>query len=472
MEKTETCPLIESRSSGISVSDISGKVQRTIGVLGAIGILFGNTVGAGIFISPKGIYAHAGSAGAGLLVWVFAGLTCGMASFAYTELGTMIQESGGEMVYVNKAFGRYLAFLTSFVLGCVVRPAVSAVAANILSEYLYCAVTQHDVVTRQDQLIVACIAIAACVLCTILCTCSVRITTAVCGVFSVCKMLAITFLVVCGVCILARKEGHVENFTHAFEGSSTNPASYGSAILFSSLAYNSWNSLNTMTGEIIKPSKTMPIASITAMGLVTLFYTLSNISYLMIFTVDQIIETNTIAMDAGVAAFGYVGKLGMCLGLLCSCGGCLLGGLFMLARILQSTADKGLFPSPLSYISPYFNTPIAAQIFAMLLTIMYTLVDVNTLIPCMTSVEWATYSLTFAAFLKFRYTEKDMYRPIKVWLALPIYLMLISISFVIIPLGSTSTRMPVVYGYGFLVVGTVLYGVQELVNYCTTKKTV
>lgn len=49
------------------------------------------------------------------------GLTCGMASFAYTELGTMIQESGGEMVYVNKAFGRYLAFLTSFILGCVVR---------------------------------------------------------------------------------------------------------------------------------------------------------------------------------------------------------------------------------------------------------------------------------------------------------------------------------------------------------------
>ena len=36
----------------------------------------------------------------------------------------------------------------------------------------------------------------------------------------------------------------------------------------------------------------------------------------------------------------------------------------MLARILQSTADKGLFPSPLSYISPYFNTPIVAQIFA------------------------------------------------------------------------------------------------------------
>ena len=50
----------------------------------------------------------------------------------------------------------------------------------------------------------------------------------------------------------------------------------------------------------------------------------------------------------------------------------------------------------------------------MLLTILYTLVDVNTLIPCTTSVEWATYSLTFAAFLKFRYTDPHIYRPIKV----------------------------------------------------------
>ena len=36
----------------------------------------------------------------------------------------------------------------------------------------------------------------------------------------------------------------------------------------------------------------------------------------------------------------------------------------MLARIIQSTADKGLFPSPLRYVSSYFNTPIAAQLMA------------------------------------------------------------------------------------------------------------
>ena len=57
----------------------------------------------------------------------------------------------------------------------------------------------------------------------------------------------------------------------------------------------------------------------------------------------------------------------------------------------------------------------------------------------------------------------------QVWIVVPIYLMLISISFVIIPLGSATTRMPVMYGYGFLILGSLFYGVQELVNYCVAK---
>ena len=40
----------------------------------------------------------------------------------------------------------------------------------------------------------------------------------------------------------------------AFENASTNPADYGLAFYFCAFSFNSWNSLNFMTGLIVSPA--------------------------------------------------------------------------------------------------------------------------------------------------------------------------------------------------------------------------
>ena len=53
-----------------------GKVglKRHITLLDCVGIIVGNVIGSGIFISPKGVYENVGSVGACLVVWGVMGL--------------------------------------------------------------------------------------------------------------------------------------------------------------------------------------------------------------------------------------------------------------------------------------------------------------------------------------------------------------------------------------------------------------
>ncbi|HMF16977.1 MAG TPA: amino acid permease, partial [Gemmataceae bacterium] len=110
-------------------------VHARLGLWDAVSIIVGIIIGVGIFATPGQIFEIAPGPWEALGVWALAGVLPLIGAFCFAELASTYPRSGGEYVYLTRAFGSSVSFLYAWAQFAVIRPASIAAVAYVFAEY-------------------------------------------------------------------------------------------------------------------------------------------------------------------------------------------------------------------------------------------------------------------------------------------------------------------------------------------------
>src|SRR5208283_3440670 len=126
-------------SSLVDAESHTGRLRRTLSLWPAMAIVIGTTIGSGIFLVPSDMVKAVGSPAMVFAVWIFGGFLTLFGALSYAELAAAMPESGGEFVYLTRAYGPLFGFFygwTQTVVGkCASIAALGAALVIYLADF-------------------------------------------------------------------------------------------------------------------------------------------------------------------------------------------------------------------------------------------------------------------------------------------------------------------------------------------------
>ncbi|MFI5181732.1 MAG: APC family permease [Thermoanaerobaculia bacterium] len=349
-------------------------LPRRLGLLDATTIVAGSMIGSGIFIVSADITREVKSASLLLLVWVFTALVTVAGAWSYGKLAMVFPKAGGQYVFLREAWGDLGGFLYGWAMLLVIQTGTIAAVGVAFAKYLGVllpAVSSKHVFFQARFLRlspVELVAIALIALLTWWNTTSIRNVATLQNVFTSAKVLSLLGLM--AVCFVASNRLLSVSWALPAAKDLAIPLLWAFAIatVGSLFAADSWNNVTFLGEEVRDAEHNVPKALVYGTGLVTLLYTLTNVGYLNVLSLDAIatapedrVATASIAAVAGGSESGLA-SIVMAIVILVSTFGCLNGLILSGARVLYAMSRDRLFFPAFTEVSPTTQIPVAALI--------------------------------------------------------------------------------------------------------------
>lgn len=335
-------------------------LPRRLGLGSALAVVMGSMIGSGIFRIPGSIAAYTGTVGGMMLVWVAGGLVTVCGALSLAEVAVLFPKAGGIYVYLHEAYGRLTAFLFGWLI-LIISPALNAAVALVFGEYIGRLLSLTVSGTRLA-------AVAAIVLVATSNYRSVRFGAGILNLATSVKVLAILALTVAAFVL-----GDAET-THRPAALSAAPATWGGfglALVSVMWAYNGWQDVTNVGGEVRDPQRTLPRAIVGGTLGVMLIYLAVNAAYLHVLAIGEMAGSQLVAADVAVRLLGRAGAAAIAALVCVSTFGTLNSGLLVFPRVFFAMADDGLFFRKVAAVHPRFQTPHIAIALTAAMAIAY-----------------------------------------------------------------------------------------------------
>jgi APA family basic amino acid/polyamine antiporter len=400
------------------------ELVRELNVWHATSIVVGTIIGSGIFRVSGVMMNDVGSPALVYLVWIVGGLLSFFGALTYAELGALKPYAGGEYVYVRDGYGPLPGFLYAWTWFLIAKPAsIAAVTTGIvdvLSTFARFSFLPHVFASLHlgsraiDVTYGHLVAIAATIIISALNYVGIRNAGNFQLVLTSLKVVMIAAIIFIG---FTASSGSWSNFGTKFLGAKGGMAGFMAALVASLWAYDGWNDLNMVGGEIKHPERSIPLALISGVFIVALLYIGMNAAIQYVLPAAAMAVLPVPASAATQIAIGSSGaalvSIGMSLSMLVTLNGTVMSG----GRVPFAVARDGYFFKALAEVHPRFHTPSLAIVVQAIMAIALLLVGgaFKDLFSLAIFAEWLFYMIAASTIFVFRHREPDAARSYRTW---------------------------------------------------------
>jgi APA family basic amino acid/polyamine antiporter len=242
-------------------------------------------------------------------------------------------------------------------------------------------------------------------------------------------------------------------------------AGFAAAMLGALWAYDGWNNITFLAGEVKNPGRNLPLALIGGGLVVMALYLFVNINYFHVLTPTEVASvpaSSSVAAEVVKRLLGAGAVTLMAAAMMTSSFGALHASLLATARIPYALAKDGLVVKSLAHVSPRTHVPVRALMVQMFWACVVALSGSYD-----TITDYAVFALTLfyilvaSSIFLFRKRMPDAERPYRTWgyPVVPIVFLAVSVFLIFQTILNTPRQSAI--GLGLILLGLPVYGLVD-----------
>jgi APA family basic amino acid/polyamine antiporter len=328
------------------------ELQRSLGLPHATSLVVGTIIGASIFVQASEIAALVPNIPAVLLAWTICGFLTMFGALACAELVSAYPRTGGVYVFLKESFGPVVGFLWGWSMFWIMHSGIIAVMAVVFARYA-------GFFVPLDARGIRALAVAAIVVISAINYFGVRVGGALQTAFTAGKLIAISLLVSVGFIIGSRLTTHFQ-YSASAPALAHHPVSTSGfllALMAGLFTFGGWHIVTYTAEETVRPERTIPVALVGGILIVTASYVALNAVYFYVLPLDQVIASSRVAADAATVLVGARGAAVISGLVTFSAFGAMSGSILAAPRVYFAMARDGLLFRWVDHVHPRFRTP-------------------------------------------------------------------------------------------------------------------